>query len=76
MSEKLFGYMILLLVGIPTIGLIIAGLVYVCMMTFSAISEGETVASFIFAILGMGLMIMIASSVAANNQKKRDDDDE
>lgn len=75
MSEKLFGCMILLVVGIPTIGLIIAGLVYVCMMTFSAISEGETVASFIFAIVGMILMITIASSVAANNQRKRNDDE-
>lgn len=75
MSEKLFGCMILLVVGIPTIGLIIAGLVYVCMMTFSAISEGETVASFIFAIVGMTLMITIASSVAANNQRKRNDDE-
>ena len=75
MSEKLFGCMILLVVGIPTIGLIIAGLVYVCMMTFSAISEGETVASFIFAIVGMTLMITIASSVAANNQRKRHDDE-
>ena len=75
MSEKLFGCMIMLVVGIPTIGLIIAGLVYVCMMTFSAISEGETVASFIFAIVGMTLMITIASSVAANNQRKRNDDE-
>lgn len=75
MSKNLFGCMILLVVGIPTIGLIIAGLVYVCMMTFSAISEGETVASFIFAIVGMTLMITIASSVAANNQRKRNDDE-
>ena len=75
MSEKLFGCMIMLVVGIPTIGLIIAGLVYVCMMTFSAISEGETVASFIFAIVGMTLMITIASSVATNNQRKRNDDE-
>lgn len=72
-AKTIFGCLAVLIAGIAIIGMIIAGLAFVCYFALSCLGEGEIIGGIISALVGMGLMVMITSSVCAMNQKENND---
>ena len=75
-AKTIFGCLAVGIAGIAVIGMIIAGLAFVCYFALSCLGEGEIIGGMIAALAGMGLMVMITSSVCAMNKGNSNDDEE
>lgn len=72
-AKTIFGCLAVGIAAIAVIGMIVAGLAFVCYFALSCLGEGEIIGGIIAALVGMGLMVMITSSVCAMNERNKSD---